>query len=458
MFYEVDADSKSLSVESSVKLECDPDGSGCPVSRWTARLSVPASAQIQDVSSENGEVLDYERTGNTLTVRTETPPTRSELINVGYVIDRNAQQVTENLYTRSISLPGFSGEQTSGTLTVQDFISARSGNGFRYSVDKNTVNFTGTGATNFVTAFGQGDKAEYFEFFGKPVENSSKAYKISVGTLGVTNRFERFPAAVIDAEVYNRTVNEWSAGQYTNATIYLRDSLGDDEKPVLAHETVHGLNDQALGWRSRSSWFDEGTAKYVEFLVRKSSGDYTREVFGEPVSYTRNKDGRRYRYTLPSEGDKDRLWAYYESNSSWMKNWGPKQGNREFGYAYSELVVRNYIQNGGRLSQLYQDIRSESYQTDEEKWRGLSQHIDTTPCKYESRERFESCLDDVNSFDYPVYTVTDIKKTNRSLNVQQLEVEEPEPVRRPESIEVQRASSWLNGFFESLMGFLNSWK
>lgn len=461
VFYSVDADSKSLRMESSAKLECtpEPEGQGCPVSRWTAKLSVPTSAEITDVTSENGEVLDYERSGKTLTVETQTLPTNSELIKVNYVINRNAERVTEGLYTRSISLPGFSGQETSGTLNVKDFISGRISSGFQYSVKENEVNFTGTGATNFVAAFGEGEETKYFEFFGGKTDNPSKAYRIAVGTLGVANRFDRFPVAVISSGTYNETVNRWSAGQYTNATIYMRDNLGKDQMPILAHEAVHGLNDQTLNWETSSAWFDEGTAKYVEFLVRKSKGDYTREVFGEPVTYTKEEDGRRYRYTLSSKGDADQLWAYYENGDNWMKHWSPRKGNRDFGYAYSELVIKNYVRNNGSLRELYAEIDNTEYETDGEKWRELSQHLDVTPCKYESRDRFDKCLEAVNDYDYPVYSATDIRAAENSLVVEELKVEPAEPKSQKLSgvrDTTMAAQSWFQKLLDFLGGFLNS--
>jgi len=42
---------------------------------------------------------------------------------------------------------------------------------------------------------------------------------------------------------------------------------------------------------------------------------------------------------------------------------------------------------------------TESYDT---KWSFFSSHMDMEPCNYDSRERFEQCLDDINSFDYEI--------------------------------------------------------
>lgn len=468
VYYDVEADSSSVEVDTSVKMECapEPEGSGCPVTRWTTRLSVPQSAEVTNVSSSNGEVSDWEREVGTVRITTDTPPTRSELISASYRIDREAYEVTEGLYTRRISLPGFRGERNSGTVTVEDFISGRLGSGFSFSSEGETVNFTGTGASNMVAASGEGFESEHFEFFGDVVEDSSSAYRIPVGTLGISNMFDRFPVAVMDSEEYNESVNEWSAGQYVNATLYVRDDLGENQRPVLAHEAVHGLNDQYLDWSAPGSWFDEGTAKYVEFLVRKSQGDRTRNVFGEDVTY---QEGR-YRYTLPSDGDIDRLWSYYSNDEEWMKTWTPQQGNRGFGYAYSELVIRNYVRNGGRLSQLYRDIESTEFSSAEGKWNAMSEHMDLTPCKHDTKERFEQCIEDVNSYDYPVYTATEIPESNRSLEVSELKVEKPETSENrnfsgngsagltgrqgPVLIEmlVNSALDFLQGIFEQLGG------
>lgn len=110
-----------------------------------------------------------------------------------------------------------------------------------------------------------------------------------------------------------------------------------------------------------------------------------------------------------------------------MKYWSPEGPNREFGYAYSELVIRNYVMRNGSLTQLYDSVE-ENANSDQQKWEMLSRHMDLTPCKYDSRDIFEECLERVNEYDYPIYRAENINKSqnNMIVIVKELEIEERE--------------------------------
>ncbi|MFB6245590.1 MAG: hypothetical protein ABEJ03_04565 [Candidatus Nanohaloarchaea archaeon] len=424
-FYQVDAGEETALVNTSTRLECEE----CPVSSWTVRLKIPNDARILNVTSQNGEVIRSRTSGDILKVETSTPAARSEKITAVYTTKAGRNRVKGGLYTRRLSLSGFPERTTSGIIRSENLLNARVGEGFRFSPGEDSVNFSGEGPTNVVIATGQGREKENFEFFGKPTERSSLAYRISAGTLSTSNRFERFPVAKLDTETYDRRLNNWSAGQYVNATIVMRSDLENEEAPILAHETVHGLNQQLLGAGSIDAWFDEGTARYVEYLTRKAlsannSDIRTRNVFGEDTSYTDYRNGRRYRYTLFSKGDRKDLWNYYSEDRNWMKNWSPERGRRDFGYAYSELIFRNHVSRNGSIRELYREL--EMSNSSQSTWETLEGEVDLTPCKYSSRERFRSCLERVNSYDHPVYI-----SEGRNLERNTLEVSSP-VVDRPE--------------------------
>jgi hypothetical protein len=244
-------------------------------------------------------------------------------------------------------------------------------------------------------------------------------------------------------EDYSGSVVGWSSGEYVGGSFRMRDNLEDNFLPVLAHETVHGLNERELKWDSSSStWFDEGTAKYVESMLNLhlQGKDRTRKLFGGNTTYTESRNGDLYRVTSPSAGDPERLWQYYQSDQDFMKNWNPSDfpDERSFGYAYSELVIRNYVaRENGSLRKLYGKVRPRNeISSNEEKWNHISQEIDLTPCKYESRSRFDKCLEEINQYDYSVYRAENVTVSDRnvlkSIDIKEREDEKAEGDLKPD--------------------------
>jgi len=424
VYYEVGADKSQAVFDTKVQLDCS--GADCPVESWTLTLNKPNNANITNVEALQGELENYEVHGDKIFVQTKSNrPSRTETVEVSYRIDRDAEEVEDGLYIRTVSLPGFSGKANSGKVEVEDLISASGSYGFKTGRSNETFKFRGEGPSNVKVSFGEGYETKYYEFFGEKPDETDIAYEVSIGTLGFDHRSDRLPAAALSNAKYNRTVNRWSSGRYVDGYIALRDDLEEDFLPILAHETVHALNEQHLKWdRTSSKWFDEGTSKYVEFLMKKSmrGQDKTPELFGNKVSYVQRHSGDRYRYTLPPKGDKEQLWQYYNENMSFMKGWSSASEQRSFGYAYSELIIREYISRNNSLAELYEVIDpGREIETNDEKWDHYSQHLDLKPCKYESREKFESCIERVNSYEYPIYTAEPGNDT-RDMEVEELNV------------------------------------
>lgn len=425
VYYEVDANADRVLFNTTVKLECQ-EGS-CPVDSWSLTLDKPENATVTGVEALQGELVDYSVHGNKILIQTEAKGgARSETVVVSYTKGKDAEEVEKGLYSRVLNLPGFGGEANSGSVHVDDLIATSATYGFQTREKDDNFKFKGTGPTNVKVSFGKGYETDYYEFFGDRPKNTNMANEVAVGTLGFSHRSGLLPVAVISGERYNNTVNNWSAGQYIRGNIVMREGLENDLRPVLAHETVHALNDQRLKWdTSSSTWFDEGVSKYVEFLMKKrqKGQQATRELFGKKISYVDREAGKRYRYSLPPKGDKDVLWQYYRSNSSSMMHWNSQSGGRRFGYAYSELIIRNYVSKNNSLSQLYEKLQpGREISSDREKWRYYSQYLDLTPCKFESRKKFEACLDRVNSYNYPIYTAEPDNTSQKELEVERLEV------------------------------------
>ncbi|MBC5793322.1 MAG: hypothetical protein H8Z69_04805 [Nanohaloarchaea archaeon] len=455
--YSIEADREKILMNTTVKLDCQEE---CPVSNWRLDWKIPENAEIIGINDSLGRIDSYTLSNDSVIVSTNKGrPRNSETLQIRMKINEEAEKIHEDWHRRELSLPSFKGEKTTGTVKVVDFISGWIDYGFLSSYKGSKMQFRGEGPTNIRLNFGKGNVTDYFNFFGSLPENADEAYTVAVGTIGQVQGFERFPAATLPSEKYNRTVNRWSAGEYVSGSIRLRKNLGESSLPVLSHEVVHGLNDRKLKWDgTKSSYFEEGTSEYAEFLMRKklyNSGRIDigpRSLFGEKEEYRSEIEGKNVIYSLESKGSRETLWQYYDQNMSFMKNWNPHNfaDYRDFGYAYSELVMRNYVRDNGSIYELYEGMDFDSkVKSPEEKWEFFSKRMDMKPCNYNEREKFEKCLEKVNDFDYPVYTAKP-EGSSSNLEIQKLSL----PNRTQE---VKRKTGLLQKiiqFFEGLLSDL----
>lgn len=468
VYYEMDVGQEQVLMNTTVVLDCD--GERCPTLRW----AVPEDGEVLSVRDSSGEITDYEVENGGISVRPGNDRAKQqETFKMEFRIDREAEEVYDGLYQRRLSLRSFEDKETSGNIHVDGFLSGWTGYGVKTSIEGNNLSFRTEGPLSFRVKFGdqQGYSTEYYEFFGGRPENSSMAYEIAVGTTGEQLQIKRLPVALLPDQLFNETVSRWSSGEYVSGSAKMRQGLEDKFLPVLAHETVHALNDRELKWDSTSSsYFEEGTSRHVEYLVKKKLYNESiidippRELFGESVRYDPDKSDNYYT-TLPSKGSADVLWGYYQNNDEFMKQWNPFDSPaeyRSFGYAYSELIIKNHlVKNNATLSSLYDDLNVEREVSDpQEKWDIFSQHLDMTPCEYETRERFDQCLEEINDYNYTVYSAEPGSGTGEGLQVEKLEIPEREkedPASGDIDLQLRedvQPNSILDTIFEALKSLL----
>lgn len=452
VFHEITADEDSAMINTTVEMNCQEGQGQCPVNRWRITWDLPDEADIISIKDSLGEINDYERNGDQVSITSNSGDRRtSETIQISMRINREAEQIHKGLYKREFSLPGFKGEETSGYIQNEDIVSGWTGYGFQPVFRQENMSFKGEGSSRIRINFGEGNATDYYEFFGGKPENTSLPYEIAVGMTGNVQDFDRFPVALMKENAYEDSVVSWSSGEYVGGSFRMRKNLGEDFLPVMAHETVHGLNDRELKWdQTSSTWFDEGTSKYVESLVEiKLKGrERSRNLFGEDVEYTERRNGSRYRITLPSKGDKDELWNYYQENQDFMKYWNPSAypDRRSFGYAYSELIVKNHlVHQNGSLDGLYEEIDpGRRIESSEEKWSFYSQEMDLSPCRYEEREKFNECIDEINSYDYKVYRAVNPENQVRNVEINPIVVPNRTEGTKEDGIELEENRTVLN--------------
>jgi hypothetical protein len=424
--YDIDNSQESANVSAEVTVDCNRFN--CPRLTW----GKPSGFELVNVTGPEGEITNYEETSDSVEIDTGSSDGRdTKTITINMRTSEPPKEVYRGLYKRELSLSAFEGD-TQGTVESINLISGDVGHGFATVYGEERYNFSGEGPVNIDINFGEGEQTRYYALFGEHSEKSyTPIYEIVVGTTGQVQGYERIPVAVIPDSVYNQTQSRWSAGEYSSGTIRLRASLGEDFNKTLAHETVHAVNADVLSWdATTSSYIDEGTAKYVEYLVDRQSipaskrDDRVRKLFGGEVSYTTTIDGQRYRITKPSRGDREVLWNYYQQDSGFMKDWSPSRSEyRDFGYAYSELIIRhNILEKNINLSDMYSYFnKDQKIRSPETKWQELSEDMDLTPCKTDNRTEFNNCLDRVNNHSLFTAYTAEPERGNENLVVKRKE-------------------------------------
>lgn len=443
-FHSLEADEQRVEVNTTINLECNER---CPVNSWRLNYQLPENSEIIGINDSIGEITDYSLSSNLLDLETNSGERRiNETVRINYRINRPAEQVKPDLYKRQISLSGFEDEATSGVLEAEGLISARTNSGFETSFSED-MRFRGTGPIQINFNFGKGSETNYYEFFDGDVEESDDSYSIALGVVGLQQSYPRIPVAMYD-EDYDELGFEWSAGLYKAGLIQMRDNE-DREQVVLTHETVHALSDRPLSWdRTQTSYIEEGVAKHAESLIQKKlyregeTDSKPANLFGEDRSY---RDGT-FRYTVPSKGEKERLWEYYQDDGEFMKNWSPDHNYREFGYAYSELIIKNFVMHNGSVRELYTEVESSSTDSREEKWERFSEIVDLEPCNYDRREMFDNCLDEINSHEFQVKAATPVEN-NSTIEIDRIEI----PERRVEKPSYRGFIQFLTRLLESII-------
>ncbi|MDY6766345.1 MAG: hypothetical protein SVW77_03165, partial [Candidatus Nanohaloarchaea archaeon] len=155
------------------------------------------------------------------------------------------------------------------------------------------------------------------------------------------------------------------------------------------------------------------------------------EIFGEEVSW---RCGERTRCSYPPRGTPDQLWEFYQGDESFLASWSPLASpdaeTRQFGYALSELVVRDYVRRNGpdALHPVYNELQAMNREMDRQlsgraATRRLQQVMDTDlrPCSAADRDVFDRCLDAVHSMEPRIPDPVDTGRTVNTVPIQPVE-------------------------------------
>jgi hypothetical protein len=454
---ESDVHIENSSVETEMSLELHAGDE--KLNYWRASVELPEGASIVSVEDSLGEIDEYEVSDGVLTFKTNTGRAReTETVTVDYVVDNAVIEEFGGLRLVEIPLVSFSREkeETRVRVTADDeILSTSPAHGFNTELTAEEAVYVGEGGGAVRIVVGEPDKeyGRYAVFGGSNLSEAEELYGVVPAAFGFGPPVNRHPVVFLGDDRYEEAAGEgWSSGHHrTGGVIMVRRSTEDVTETVL-HETTHAYNDYALSWTDENvGWFEEGTAGYVEFLADRKNGEVRPELFGD-VRY-REEDGQ-YRVVSP-RGDIVDLIEYYEGEE-FMPTWDPSEGDddrRRFGYAFSELVVREYVAEKGpdALRETYDELtsRQEEVSSEEAATEAVLDAMGRDglrPCESSNRDEVEACLSRINGMEatVPAYGETD------------RDTFEYDGVEPPEQKENESDSEDGGGFFGFLRGLLAS--
>lgn len=472
--YDIALDDGAAEINATIELYAD---SGETESGWRLSRPLPDGAVIHRINDSQGVIEDYTFDGRTLQFETNRAhPREKEVVDIHFTVPDVVQEEYRGVDLVRLRLAGFPDRQddvpdevTEVVLTADRQILDHSYSfGFDTELSDRSAKYRGDGPVNlYLTVSDTGEQYEHFTLFGAGnLTEADGMYGIVRAITGHRPSINRHPVIVLPDEEYDREVDAWSSGQYrTGGLIFIRESVMADERdmlPVLFHEVAHAYNEDPLRWTDTElGWFDEGIAKYVEFLIRSEQGTPQAEIFGDEVTWTgpcRSQPGQ-CRFTLSPRGTPDQLWDYYQRDSDLMTAWSPEDApdveTRRFGYAFAELVIRHYVHAEGfdalhpvyrELLAIDEEVSDQSAATE----RVLS-IMDTSlrPCDADDRDAFEQCLEEVNAMEPAVPDTVTIANQTTEITITPIERPEP-PEQLSDHVKAELAAAQNEGIVPAL--------
>lgn len=494
--YEIGVEGETAQVNVSFDLYSDRQ-----VNYFTTNWRVGTDAEIINVRDGRGEIEEvqeqdedstgtYVREGDTLNLRTNTGDGRqSSSVEIQYRRPVDVQTWHDDLHVLSMQLSGFPDrfeefdeEQTYVQVTVEDDIIGLSESfGFQSSYDGRRGTFSGEGPVNIKATYTdrEGEYENFIRFGDANLTAADDVFPLARLVTGRSVEYRKLPVIVLDTEAYNEHLDSWSAGRYRQGgLIYIRENRieEDDFTGLVMHEVMHAFNEEPLKWvETDASLFDEGTAKYVEFLVNENMDIRQAEIFGEQVTWNAPcSDGSgECRYSLEPRGTPDDLWSYHQQDEDFMQGWSASDEGtiregltlRTFGYAYSELLIRDLIRQEGPLylHEVYDELGDieEPAETTEgyTSTLGAALGTDLRPCDTLARNAMERCLDSVHEYRPDIPETVEVEGQRSNITFHKVEV--PDAAARSENgntnLTIEEGQQRLErsvGFVQGMIRFL----
>ncbi len=449
--YDIQVEDGSAFVNASIEFT-----SSEKVTVWNGKWSFPEGAEILGIKDSRGEIEEYEKIGDKIEFKTNRgPPRKKEVVKLRYSAPADIEKWGE-IKRFSIKIPSISDERNSVRIEVPEPVLGTSEKrGFQSSFEGNTAKFRGNGPVNLKVSYTE-EKGDYENYIVEGDINLTAAdnyYPVLTSFTGVRPDFRKFAVVVMPDREYEEEVEQWSAGSYESpGLIFVKNSSTQKETltGLVLHETMHGFNQKPLNWvQVQASMFDEGVSKFVETYVNQRMGVRQPELFGDTQTWEarcEDQPERNCRYSLRPRGTPEQLQSYYDRNKNFMERWTPADSNaRSFGYAYAELLVREYLRKNGAtaLRNVYDEFKDlETART----YRGYTQNLkkametDLKPCHPLKDEELLDCLEESREYHPDVPESVKINGTSQKIDFKPINIS-----RREKAKKVSRGVSELGG-------------
>ncbi len=422
--YNIEVLGEEAIVTATIGLEADS-----PVNSFSTKIGLPENSEILSLRDSKGEIKGFTVKDEMIEFETNSGARKTrETVELKYEISEFCKGKLSKPCQMDISLPGFPGSNSSVKITGQRILSFETIPSFAGEIKEKELELIGEGAPSFYAFYSdEGTEFDNFVLFNqssmskkeieeKGLREADSLIEIIPQATGISLPYKKIPLVILDAADYEEKINPYSLGVYmTGGVIVLNsEAFNENATAIILHETTHAFNAQAIEWDSSgAAWFDEGTAKLIENYVRELRGERKPNLFIGNITWNESN----YRYTLQPRGNIEELVSYLLEKKKFMKEWDTKNGEtREFGYAFSELYVKEFIKEKGfeELQKAYREmlavkdrIENRAEFTDK-----LTEILEKplTPCKSQKEQEIRDCVKKLNSFEIMLPEKTSILK------------------------------------------------
>ncbi|MBU5688548.1 MAG: hypothetical protein KQA41_00785 [Candidatus Aenigmarchaeota archaeon] len=429
---------------------------------WRISWEIPQQYEIISIKDEKGDI-SYTKYPTYIYFETNRLYSNKRVINIQYFLKDAISNEYDPLKKVQLYLSGFEDDKTIINVNLPGLISGDASYGFTEYFAGDFAQFVGKGAADIILFYSfSGREYENYLLFG-PADLSvaDNLFSLVTNITGLEKPYKRFPVVVLDDDNFKQKVQPWGTASHTRGgLILIKNSIANSPYNVstLLHETTHGINAKILKWNQvNSTWFEEGTASFIEFLSNQHLGLEQSELFGQEKTIKQDKE----RIILKSKGDRNELWIYYKEGKDFMYYWNPSENDkRDFGYAFSELVIRYSVKKNGidkikdaykKLSQIEKPIKDPIESTNI-----ILSALDTNfmPCYSVDRNKFDECLNEINQQKLILPKSTDVQKTNKQIVNETIEIQQEHIIEEEKNNTnfifqiIQKIKSILESFFK----------
>lgn len=400
-FYNITPKGKDALVNVTFTLEADQR-----YDVWQITWELPQQTEVLYIKDERGLITSYSIDNELLKFETNSLRSNKRTINLNLLVKNAISDDFAPLYKLQLSLPGFTNQETIANVYFPNIISGDASYGFTEYYEDNFAQFVGNESLDLIIFYSfSGRDYEHYILFGPgDLSQADELFSLIPNITGAKVPFKKFPVVVLSDQEFDAKIKYWGSGTHMRGgVIVMKKSAMNNpyNTSIIIHETVHGFNAKALKWAQVNvTWFDEGIASFMEYLVNQKFNLRQSELFGKSLYFT--QDGKRF--IQKSRGNKEDLWNYYKNRQDFMFLWNTDNAaTRDFGYAFSELVIRDVVKKNGleKLNEAYKEFKkiNKSVTSIDEFNDIILKTLDHNfrPCYYLDRSLFNKCLDEINN-------------------------------------------------------------